>query len=331
MDVDLRLLRHARALADLGSFARAAKAMSITQPALSRSIQTLESRVGAQLFRRSTTGVELTDAGRLFLEHARDLLARADALAREVDLIRGIDTGAITIGSGPYPAELVVAQAVGRNSRNGAPGRFRLVVSDPVSIVALLGKRELDVAIAETSIVPPGADWSVAPLNRHQGYFVVRPGHPLTAVNAPTIPQILAFPTVMTGRLPPRILEPLLKRHPRVGATLKAFPTIAVESPAMMKTIVASSDAVAPLPLAVVADELAGGALAVLDRVEPWLHLQFGVIHLRRRNLPPAALAFLEVLREVDEEVMGLGSKLAKEFVGRRTTSTGTAGKANRR
>jgi DNA-binding transcriptional LysR family regulator len=326
MDLDLRLLRHAHTLADLGSFARAAKALGITQPALSRSIKTLESRVGARLFERSATGVGLTDSGQLFLQHAQELLTCADQLAHQVEFLRGIDAGAVAVGSGPYPSELVVAQSVGRTSQK-APGRFRLVVSDPVSIVALLGRRELDLAIVETSIVPAGAEWSVEPLNRHQGYFVVRRGHPLTRVRAPTIPQILAFPLVMTSRLPPRILRPLLERHPRLNDTLKALPTIAVESPAMMRAIVGTSDAVAPLPLGLVADELAGGTLVALDRAEPWLHLQFGIVRLRRDGLPPAALTFLEVLHEVDDEVLRLETRLAKAFVGSRTARKAPARK----
>ena len=77
MDLNLRLLRHAHVLADLGSFARAARVLGITQPALSRSIKTLESRIGARLFERSTHGVQLTDAGQLFLANARELMARA--------------------------------------------------------------------------------------------------------------------------------------------------------------------------------------------------------------------------------------------------------------
>ncbi len=83
MDFDLRLLRHARALAEEGSFGRAARALHLTQPALSRSIQELERRTGIQLFDRNKGGVEPTDLGRVFLVHARELLgARGRARPR---------------------------------------------------------------------------------------------------------------------------------------------------------------------------------------------------------------------------------------------------------
>jgi len=321
MDIDLRLLRHARALAELGSFARAAKVHNITQPALSRSIQALEQRLGAQLFHRTRSGAELTDVGRLFMEQARDLLSRADDLSREVELFHGIDTAALVIGCGPYPAELVVAEAVGRTSRDRPGTRARMVVSDPISIVSMVGRRELDLAVAETTIVPDEADWLVTPLSRHQGYFVVRAGHPLEAIPDPALAQILAFPLVMTGRLPPRVLDPLLKRSPALGAALKAIPAIAVESLTMMKIIAAASDAVALLSLSAVADELAGGRLVALNRVEPWLHTQFGIVRLRRRTLSPMATAFLDHLQQVDSEVAALEAELAKRLAGRRKSA----------
>ena len=84
MDFDLRLLRHARALGEERNFARAARTLRLTQPALSRSIQDLERRTGIKLFDRNKGRVEPTDLGRIFLAHARELMGRAEALDREV-------------------------------------------------------------------------------------------------------------------------------------------------------------------------------------------------------------------------------------------------------
>jgi DNA-binding transcriptional LysR family regulator len=72
--MELRRLRHFLAVAEHGNFGRAAATSHITQPALSRSIQALEAEVGAVLFDRRPSGVELTDMGRLVLR-ARTLSA----------------------------------------------------------------------------------------------------------------------------------------------------------------------------------------------------------------------------------------------------------------
>ena len=70
MEVQLRLLRHALALAEHLNFARAARAVHVSQPTLSRSIQELEQQTGARLFDRSSAGVEATAVGEVFLDHA---------------------------------------------------------------------------------------------------------------------------------------------------------------------------------------------------------------------------------------------------------------------
>ena len=80
--MELRHLRYFIAVAETGSLTEAAERRLYTsQPSLSRQIRDLESHVGAQLFSRSVRGVELTDAGKAFLEHARLALMHVDAAA----------------------------------------------------------------------------------------------------------------------------------------------------------------------------------------------------------------------------------------------------------
>jgi LysR family transcriptional regulator, hca operon transcriptional activator len=80
--VELRHLRYFVAVAEEGSLKLAAeKRLHTAQPSLSRQIRDLEHEVGVQLLRRSARGVDLTDAGRVFLEHARLSIAQAQAAA----------------------------------------------------------------------------------------------------------------------------------------------------------------------------------------------------------------------------------------------------------
>ena len=69
--MELRHLRYFVAIAEEGSFTRAAERLWVAQPGLSTQIRRLESELGVQLFERHTRGVDLTDAGALFLERAR--------------------------------------------------------------------------------------------------------------------------------------------------------------------------------------------------------------------------------------------------------------------
>jgi LysR family hca operon transcriptional activator len=79
--VELRHLRYFVAVAEEGSLTLAAKRLHTSQPSLSRQIRDLEYRVGAELLSRSVRGVELTAAGKTFLDHARLALAQIDAAA----------------------------------------------------------------------------------------------------------------------------------------------------------------------------------------------------------------------------------------------------------
>lgn len=86
MDLDLRKLRYFVAVADRLHFGRAADALHIAQPALSRQIRALEQDLGASLFTRDSHGVTLTDAGRQLLDDAGPLLASAHAVRRRVSV-----------------------------------------------------------------------------------------------------------------------------------------------------------------------------------------------------------------------------------------------------
>ena len=78
--MELRHLRYFLAVAETGSLTVAAEQrLHTSQPSLSRQIRDLEDQVGAELFKRSARGVELTDAGKAFLDHARLALTQVDA------------------------------------------------------------------------------------------------------------------------------------------------------------------------------------------------------------------------------------------------------------
>jgi DNA-binding transcriptional LysR family regulator len=84
MDLDLRKLRYFVAVAEHLHFRRAAEALHIAQPALSRQVRALERELGVQLFDRDQRSTALTAAGRQLLEDAEPLLAAADATRRRV-------------------------------------------------------------------------------------------------------------------------------------------------------------------------------------------------------------------------------------------------------
>jgi DNA-binding transcriptional LysR family regulator len=89
MSLEVRHMRHVIALDEHGSFARAATALGLSQSALSRSIQSVEREIGSNLFVRTTSGVEPTDSGRVFIARIRQIAQLTEDLQRDLASERG--------------------------------------------------------------------------------------------------------------------------------------------------------------------------------------------------------------------------------------------------
>src|SRR5262247_1645468 len=112
MGLEIRVMRHLLALDQQHSFARAARQLGVTQPALSRSIQALETSIGARLFDRGRMGITPTDAGALLIDLVRPIVNESDEADRQLRHMLEARAGQIRIGVGPYPADISVGAAV---------------------------------------------------------------------------------------------------------------------------------------------------------------------------------------------------------------------------
>jgi DNA-binding transcriptional LysR family regulator len=313
--IEVRLMEHALAVAEEASFALAAQALGISQPALSRSIQSLETQLGVQLFERSHRRIEPTNAGRVFLERARELVARHAQLTHEMGLLTPGSNSSISLVVGPYVADLVAAPAIAAAAALHPSSQFRLRVDSWVEAIKAVRAREIDLAVADCSQILDDPELAVSPLGTNQGYLVVRPGHPLLSQRAVGIAQILAFPLVSSSRLPPRVLGPLVQERAQAAvAKMAGFPAILCEQVSVMRTIVAASDAVGMFTLSLVEQELTSGALVPLPCHLPWLHTQFGVVHRRNRALSPELTSLIKLITKASRELERREGELRSRF-----------------
>ncbi|MCB1654926.1 MAG: LysR family transcriptional regulator, partial [Pseudomonadales bacterium] len=105
--MDTRKLRHVLGLVEHLTFTKASIEVNLSQPALSRSIQSIEAELGVQLFDRGPNGVELTPYGEVFTERARKVLAELNELRRDIELVRRGEYGEIALGFAPTAAALL--------------------------------------------------------------------------------------------------------------------------------------------------------------------------------------------------------------------------------
>jgi DNA-binding transcriptional LysR family regulator len=99
--MDVRQLRYFIAVAEEGHITRAAERLGMQQPPLSQQIKSIEHELRTRLFRRRPRGVELTDAGRAFLDHARAVLARLDQAIETTRRVARGEQGHISVGVTP--------------------------------------------------------------------------------------------------------------------------------------------------------------------------------------------------------------------------------------
>jgi DNA-binding transcriptional LysR family regulator len=299
MDFDLRQLRHARALAEEGSFARAARALHLTQPALSRSIQMLERRVGVLLFERGKARVEPTDLGRVFLAHAQEVLDGAAALDREVALMRGAASGSLVIGAGTFVSAISVERALAAFVAEH-PGVSVRVVNDSGS--DLLGRLRIGEIDLFAGSLPVGADrdgLTIVPLRTRTGGFFVRPGHPFTERGPIPVDEAFRMPLIGPTRLPPQLVDRILRA--RGGEDAGAIFAFACESVSMMRAVASGSDLVLVATVPMVAEDLAAGRLVALEIEGPPPTQDFAVVRLSGRTLPAVADVLVEAIVAADE------------------------------
>src|ERR1051325_8325886 len=107
--MELRHLRYVVTVADTLHFGRAAERLHISQPPLSKQIRELEEELEAQLFSRTKRSVQLTAAGKLFVEEARLILSQADHAGKVAKRVSSGQIGQLTIGvAGPADSEIFI-------------------------------------------------------------------------------------------------------------------------------------------------------------------------------------------------------------------------------
>nr|WP_267887091.1 LysR family transcriptional regulator [Streptomyces sp. TP-A0875] len=186
------VLRYFLHVAVLGSVSKAAERLAVTQPTVSRQLASLEKELGARLFTRTSTGLELTPAGRSFLPAARDILTRME---RGAELVRAVDVGrhfGITAVAPTTTMHYVLCPFLAETGaplvdvRDTVPELVYGQVSDGTADIAV-NSRPAPVELTERRLAevplnvqgPPGGPWSgraEMDLRELRGRRVVVPG-----------------------------------------------------------------------------------------------------------------------------------------------------------
>ncbi|HET6965934.1 MAG TPA: LysR family transcriptional regulator [Acidimicrobiales bacterium] len=285
--LDARRLGLFLAVVDHGGFTRAARAVYISQPALSQAIAELETELGCQLFHRLGRDVKLTSAGEALVGPARGVLRQLDAARQVTAEVIGLSGGRLDVSAlrslsvDPLPALLgpFVLAHPGIQVRIASP-------DDPAALIEHLRTGEAEIGLTDAAHVPSGL--TAVPLGTQRLVVLFPPGAP-PAPGALTPEQLADIPLIVTpaqtsGRA---LLDDLMQSR-----GLKATVRIETSQREALLPLVMAGAGAAVVPEALAA--VAKGAGAVAVPVQPDLARALAVVH-RGGPLTPPAEAFVAI------------------------------------
>lgn len=317
MDIEINFLRHAVALGECLHFGNAAKSVHLSQPALSRSISNLETKLGQALFIRKNKSIIATDYGRLFIEKAKVLLNKVNDFNAEMVEHGHEKLSPMVVGCGPYPAETIVASAVAQFIKQHQAVEIALRIGSVENMLAeLLSGAGMQCIIAELSAVNLHPGLETTPMGSHPLVIVARAGHPLAGSHA-TLLQIMQYPFISVTRLPPRALGPLHTAWKTIPvAHRQALPALECSSLSVSKRVIMETDALMALQLSTITAELESGQFIILY-TDSWLHLNYGFVQKKGASLNYQTSEFKRMLFKEESALAKHEKRLSKQYLGK--------------
>lgn len=274
-------LRHFIALAEAGSFAKASRALHLTQPALSRSIQSLEEDLGQPLFDRIGRRIEITGFGRQMLQRAQWLVSDAESLRGAGRAMQAGLTGAIRLGLGSGPGAVLSVPLMLHVAHHHPRLQLSLARGHTDLLVDALRARRIDAAVVDIRSLRPAADLQVTQQVEMAASFMCRPDHPLAQRGRDVrFDELMAYPIASTP-LSDEVARILIERY-GPGANPQDMVTLRSDDTQSLVEVARHSDAV------VLTINAAAKGLTLLTTVPPLnATARFGLVTLAGRALVP--------------------------------------------
>lgn len=290
MNFDVRQLRAIIAVAEHGSFTRAAMALNLSQPALTVQVRALEEALGLRLFDRNTRNVALTRVGRELQPELRRILRELDTLLDETRQLARMAGGMVRIAVLPSFASSLLPDVIsGFRALHPEIGfTLRDVIASGVAELTLA--EEVDLGITGGPIEDAELELLLSSVDRMHAVFPA--GHALDDGTSPTLAAVTRHPLVLMSRATSvRAVVDAAVVAEGLAAEVAAEATYMSTAVGMVR----AGMGIAILPET--AMEI--GALPMLRSAlidDPRLARSISVIKRRGRTLPPASAAFLDHL-----------------------------------
>lgn len=196
--MDLRQLEVFAKVAELGSFSRAAQALSLSQPTVSEHIRALEHELGVRLLDRLGRGAAATPAGQLLLSRAQRILALARETRQAMDGFLGRMSGELAIGASTIPGEYILPPLIGRFKAKYPDISIILLIGDSQSAVDWVTDGRAELAMVGARL--PGRAIEYRELIADDLVVIVPAGHPWRQRTDVGVAELRAEPLLIRER-----------------------------------------------------------------------------------------------------------------------------------
>lgn len=295
--MELRQLRYFLEILRHANFGRAAEALHITQPALSKSLRTLESELGVKLLERGARGVIATPYGRVLESYAAVAARELERAVAEIAALAGRGSGQVRIGGSQTFIRYFVPAAMQILLRQD-PG-IEIVVQEGLraDVLAALRRGEIDLAMITPRDGEEIEDLVLERLARDRICIVAADTHPLAGRKNVSLADIARYRWILPNAREPE--RKLLAEWMREAGQPAPRIVVEVSSSLLMAQLVGGHDQLSYLPqkLMRMVDSYAG--LVEIDCDLPWPAIDICLAHRKAGVMLPAVRAFLATMRHI--------------------------------
>lgn len=306
--INLHHLRLFAAVVDNQGFTKAASALRLSQPAISKSLNELERQLHVKLLDRSGRSVRMTDAGRTLYERASELFGVERVAEQELRELRGLKRGLLRIGASTTIATYMLPVVLGRFHMRYPRVRIQTTAANTRTVLRMLLAFKVDVALVEGPVSHPRVE--VRSWREDELVVIAAPDHPLCFRDGVDV-QHLAEQTFLVrepGSGTREVSERALAVHGvRLSRTMRVGGTEAI------KQGVAAGLGLAIVSRAAAADQLALRKIAIVPVTGLSIRRSLTQLTLRGSSPTPAARELGALLNEASEDRAGEGHEKTTE------------------
>lgn len=295
LDIFLAVVRHR-------SFSKAAKALHITQPAVSMNIQALESYYGTKLFNRNNKSVTLTESGRALYKYAEQIMDLYDQARQALMKIEQTITGKLAIGASLTIGEYIVPKTLGLFKHMYPKVDIHLTVANTRDIEKHMLNHAVDIGLVEGPIDSP--DLQLKPFMEDRLTVVIPPDAQLSPDGIITLDQLKAMPLILRERGSGTrfIMETQLKK---AGLDVSRLHVIMeLGSTQAIKEAVEAGLGSAIISQCAVTKEIRAGTLKTANIQGVDMKRYFYTVSPVHKALTPAAAEFMEFIHNSEWQIL---------------------------